>query len=84
MAVPGTALDAALRSDSLYVDIGLNARFDPVTGQTDRNTVFTYSIPGIQVTGSGTTLIHGKETSNNLYDLLGEIASEFESSFTDI
>ncbi len=80
MAAPGTALEAALRSDSLYVDIGLNARFDPLTGQTDRSTVFNYSIPGIQVTGSGTMLIHGKETSNNLYDLLGEIASEFESS----
>ena len=78
--VPGSAQETALRSDSLYIDIGLNARFDSLTGQTDKSTVFEYSISGIQITGSGTTSINGNETSNNLYNLLGEIAEEFESN----
>ncbi|MDD2294311.1 MAG: hypothetical protein PHT29_05430 [Eubacteriales bacterium] len=77
--VPGSAQEAELLGDSLYVDIGLNAQFDPLTGQADKSTVFEYSIPGLRITGSGTTSINGTDTSNNLYNLLGEIATEFES-----
>ena len=77
--VPDSPQEGALQADSLYVDIGLNARFDPLTGQMDKSTVFQYSIPGLQITGSGTTPINGTDTSNNLYNLLGEIAAEFES-----
>lgn len=70
----------ALKRDSLYVDIGLGVSFDQVTSEVDRNTVFNYSIPGINFVGNGTdsTAVLGEDVSNNLYDLLGRIAAEFE------
>lgn len=75
----------ALESDSRFIDIGLNVKFD-LSGAIDKNTVFSYSIPGIKIVGSGTTDIGLKtsaglpeNTSNNLYDLIGEIATNFES-----
>lgn len=77
--VSGSAQETALQSDSLYIDIGLNARFDLITGKADKSTVFSYSIAGIQVTGSGTTSINGADTSNNLYNLFGKIIEEFKS-----
>lgn len=68
-----------LQKDSMYVDIGLGLRFNG--SEVDRGSVFQYSIPGINVVGSGvTTLEDGTEISNNLYDLLGHIATELESS----
>jgi flagellar hook-associated protein 3 FlgL len=73
----------ALKNDKLYVDIGLGLSLDGA-GNVDKNTVFEYSIPGIQFTGNGTTsmTLNGatENVSNNFYDLLGRIATEFESS----
>jgi flagellar hook-associated protein 3 FlgL len=71
-----------LTKDSRYIDIGLNLSFDPATGNTgsvDKSTVFCYSVPGINITGYGTTEIDGKKVSDNLYNLLGEIVTELES-----
>lgn len=85
-----TAADQArLENDSMYVDIGLGIRIipedplDPMNTNTivDPSSVFHYSIPGINIVGSGTTtLTDGTAVSNNLYDLLGEIADQLESS----
>lgn len=70
-----------LKSDSLYVDIGLGVAFDN-NGNVNRDSVFNYSQPGISFIGNGTdtTTISGENISNNLYDLLGSIATEFEKS----
>ncbi len=75
-----------LSRDSMYVDIGLGAKtiadpLDPSKTIVDPGSVFQYSIPGIDVVGSGTCTVNGKIVSNNLYDLLGEIADQFESGF---
>lgn len=72
----------SLKKDSLYVDIGLGVSFDETTGEVDRNSVFNYSTAGINFVGNGTnsTVISGETVSNNLYDLLGRIATEFEKS----
>lgn len=68
---------AALSKDSLFVDIGLNVEF--IGNDIDESTVFAYSVAGINIVGKGTTTIDGEEIPNNLYDLLGAIAGEFES-----
>jgi len=96
-----------LQSDSLYVDIGLGVSFKEPSGEVDKNSVFNYSTPGIDLVGNGVSktattdasgnvlkdtdgniiyaddkvTIDGKAQtiSNNVYDLLGQIASEFES-----
>ncbi|MEA4804386.1 hypothetical protein [Acetobacterium wieringae] len=68
----------SLKSDSMYVDIGLGVSFDETTGGVDRNTVFNYSVAGINFVGNGTSSVDGETVSNNLYDLLGRIAEEFE------
>ncbi|MEI8217039.1 MAG: hypothetical protein WCF96_08060 [Eubacteriales bacterium] len=69
-----------LKSDSLFLDIGLNLEFNPASSQTlDSSTAFNLSIPGINIVGSGTDTIDGNVVPNNLYDLLGAIATEFES-----
>lgn len=77
-----TIIDS-LKSDSRYVDIGLGVSFD-AAGDVNPSTVFNYSIPGIKFTGNGTTsmTLNGvaENVSNNFYDLLGRIATEFESS----
>lgn len=73
------ALFADLEKDSMILDIGLNTKFDSVTGKVDESTVFGYSIAGINIVGRGTVTIGGEEFSNNLYDLLGALASELES-----
>lgn len=75
----------SLKKDSLYVDIGLGVSFNESTGEVDRNTVFNYSIAGINFVGSGTdaSIISGETVSNNLYDLLGRIAEEFEKPDTE-
>lgn len=73
------ALAQKLASQSRSLDIGLGVRIDPITGAVDENTVFHYSIPGIQVSGHGTTDLGGLTASNNLYDLLGQIADRLET-----
>lgn len=74
------ASSAALRGDSQYVDIGLGLQFD-AGNNIDRRSVFEYSVPGINVVGYGTTtLASGDVVSNNIYNILGDLATEFESS----
>lgn len=90
---------STLKDDKLYVDIGLGVDFDGAEN-VKKNTVFEYSIPGIQFVGNGvsktkvtdsvtgdvtyptdTIVIDGttQNISKNMYNLLGQIASEFES-----
>jgi len=73
----------SLKNDPLYVDIGLGVSFDGA-GEIDPNSVFNYSFPGINFVGSGTDkkAVPGEDVSNNLYDLLGRIATEFEKPDT--
>ncbi|MDK2941262.1 MAG: flagellar hook-associated protein 3 FlgL [Acetobacterium sp.] len=73
----------ALKSDALYVDIGLGVTFDEATGDVARNSVFNYSVPGLNFMGYGTTDVAGEKVSNNLYDLLGRVATEFEKEGND-
>lgn len=76
------ATSAALRKDSQYVDIGLGLQFidGDINKPIDRRSVFEYSVPGIDVIGYGTTtLASGDVVSNNVYNILGELAAEFES-----
>jgi len=73
------ALLDTLRNNSMFLDIGLNVEFDSATGIIDGSTVFGYSIPGINIVGSGTVTVDGEKVSCNLYDLLGTIINELES-----
>lgn len=74
----------SLKNDALYVDIGLGVSFDG-DGQIEPKSVFNYSFPGISFMGYGTdtTTVPGEDVSNNLYDLLGRIATEFEKEGND-
>lgn len=65
----------AFKKDTMYVDIGLGVAFDDATGDLDRSSVYHYSLPGIGFVGNGVDSTTG--VSNNLYDLIGEIAKEF-------
>lgn len=73
-----------LSGDSRYLNIGLNLQFDS-SSELVESTAFGYTIQGINITGYGTTsetvTIDGTSTavSNNLYDLLGQIASALEA-----
>lgn len=70
-----------LKNDSLFIDIGLNLQFSPSASQTlDNSTAFNMAVPGINIVGSGTQIVDGVQTPNNLYGLLGAIATEFEST----
>jgi flagellin-like hook-associated protein FlgL len=80
-----------LMSAGLFVDIGMGIRSEdgtsPVPAGTtgsgvDRNSVFTYTLPGIEITGVGTmkSEITGEQVSANIYDLLGEIADSLTAS----
>lgn len=75
-----------LSSDSMFVDIGMGISFipdpgDPTKTIVDPASVFQYSIPGINIVGSGTTTTSsGMTVSNNLYDLLGAAADQLENS----
>ncbi len=84
--LPGKAdIESKLKKDSLFIDIGLNLKFDPAeTNALDSSTAFNLAIPGINFTGSGMTSLNGysraSEAPNNLYSLIGAIATEFESA----
>ncbi|WP_414733582.1 hypothetical protein [Acetobacterium carbinolicum] len=73
-----------LKSDTIYVDIGLGVNFE-ASGEINSSSVFNYSVPGISFVGNGidSTVISGEDVSNNLYDLIGRIADEFEKEGTD-
>jgi flagellar hook-associated protein 3 FlgL len=73
-----------LSKDSMYVDIGLGVNLipdatDPSGTKVDPGSVFQYSIPGINIVGSGQTTAGGMTVSANLYDLLGAIADQLEN-----
>jgi flagellar hook-associated protein 3 FlgL len=79
-----------LQNAGLFMDIGMGIRSESSPPSPsgapyiDRSSVFTYTLPGISVTGVGTTTMSdGSIVSNNLFDLLGAIAANFESDFSD-
>ncbi len=78
-SVANEVLFKKLEKDSMALDIGLNVKIDVLTGKVDDSTVFSYTIPGINIVGRGTVTVGGEEISGNLYDLLGALAAEFES-----
>jgi flagellin-like hook-associated protein FlgL len=84
------ALYKQIMNSGLFVDIGMGIRSEGATttltppastiaSTVDRNSVFTYTLPGIEITGVGTAVssVTGKQVSMNIYDLLGEIANSF-------
>ncbi|MDR2355190.1 MAG: flagellar hook-associated protein FlgL [Clostridiales Family XIII bacterium] len=87
---PATSEDEAalykeLMNAGLFVDIGMGVRSDSassaVAPDVDRNSVFTYTLPGLEITGAGTvTKEDGTKVSANIYDLLGAIADSFSAS----
>lgn len=74
---------SSLKSDERYLNIGLNLSFDN-NGDLVTSSAFSYTISGISIMGYGTTTATVDSTdvsiSNNLYDLLGQIADTLESS----
>nr|WP_319488420.1 hypothetical protein [uncultured Caproiciproducens sp.] len=66
-----------LMGEQTYVDIGMGLSFDS-TGKINDQSVFNSSIPGISFLGCNTT--DGTQTgvSNNLYNLLGQIADKLD------
>ena len=87
---PDYELYQELRNAGLFVDIGLSIRSENVPPSpsaapfVDRNSVFTYTLTGISITGVGqVAMSDGTMVSNNLYDLLGSIADSFEDNFVN-
>ncbi|MDR2771525.1 MAG: hypothetical protein LBB57_05770 [Clostridiales Family XIII bacterium] len=79
------ALYKELMGAGLFVDVGMGIRSDSastaVAPEVDRNSVFTYTLPGLEITGAGTvTTEDGKKVSANIYDLIGAIADSFADS----
>lgn len=78
-----------LSGEAMYVDIGLGIRTipdpsNPGDYMVDPSSVFKYTIPGINLTGSGTlTTRNGESVPNNLYDLVGTIADKLMSTSYD-
>ena len=66
-----------LMGEQTYVDIGMGLNFDS-TGKINDQSVFNSSIPGISFLGCNTS--DGTQTgvSNNLYNLLGQIADKLD------
>jgi flagellar hook-associated protein 3 FlgL len=79
------ALYKELMNAGLFVDIGMGVRSESGSSLSDpyvdRNSVFTYTLPGLEITGAGTvTTAAGERISANIYDLIGSVADEFASS----
>jgi flagellar hook-associated protein 3 FlgL len=79
-----------LMGAGLFVDLGMGVRSDTSASSPsaapyiDRNSVFTYTLPGVSLTGVGSTeMSDGAIVSNNLYDLLGSIVANFDDGFDD-
>jgi flagellar hook-associated protein 3 FlgL len=79
--VADAALIQDLKADGLTLDLGLGLTVN--AGVIDPNSVFAYSIPGIEVMESGVTNINGEDIPNNLYDQLGAIVAELRKSDGD-
>lgn len=82
----------AVKSGVMYVDIGMGIKYD-VDGNVERSTVFEYTVAGVNITGYGQTALtdddgnpiigsdgNPVQASNNLYNLLGQLADSFESA----
>ncbi|HML37263.1 MAG TPA: hypothetical protein PKA19_07585 [Bacillota bacterium] len=67
----------ALAKDGLTVDTGMGLTIG-AAGKADPNSVFTYSITGIEVMSAGYATVGGDQVPNNLYDLLGCVVDELE------
>ena len=76
------ATASALSKDGLTIDIGMGLTVDAVSGDIDSNSVFTYSITGIEVMTAGSSTVvtaaGDEDVPNNLYDQLGRIVQELE------
>jgi flagellar hook-associated protein 3 FlgL len=81
-----------LMDAGLFVDIGLGIQLGTQPGYAvsgtnyvDRNSVFTYTMSGLEITGVGTQKMEdGKaDVSMNLYDLIGALAANFSDSFVN-
>ncbi|MPN19283.1 hypothetical protein SDC9_166650 [bioreactor metagenome] len=66
--------NTGFESEEIYYDIGLGLKTD-VSGQVIEGSAFNISNPGSEVFGTGTD---GNGISNNLYNLLGDLAQQFE------
>ncbi len=62
---------------SIYYDIGLGIQIDSATGDVIEGTAFNISIPGSKMFGTGKD---ANGISNNMYNLLGDIAQMFEDN----
>jgi len=87
---PSYDLYKELLNAGLFVDIGLGIRSENVPPSpssapyVDRNSVFTYTLTGISITGAGkVAMSDGTLVSNNVYDLIGAIADGFEDAFVN-
>ncbi|MDR0569691.1 MAG: hypothetical protein LBG71_00515 [Clostridiales Family XIII bacterium] len=87
---PSYELYKDLQSAGLFVDIGMGIRSENVPPSpagapyVDRNSVFTYTLTGLSVTGAGMVeMSDGTKVSNNIYDILGAVADAFEDSFVN-
>lgn len=70
--ISDTANLAALADEKVYTDLGLGLGFD-ANRNINEQSAFNISLPGISYLGFGTT---GNGVSNNLYNLLGQIADQ--------
>jgi len=66
--------------EAMYYDIGLGLKTDAATGEVMEGTAFNISAPGSEMFGTGTD---SNGITNNLYNLLGEIAQMFEDDNLD-
>ncbi|MDR1135020.1 MAG: hypothetical protein LBL49_02410 [Clostridiales Family XIII bacterium] len=87
---PMNDLYNSLMNAGLFVDLGMGIRSDTSASSPtaapyiDRNSVFTYTLPGLSITGVGSSVMSdGSVISNNIYDLIGSLASNFEDNFND-
>ncbi|HWQ77238.1 MAG TPA: hypothetical protein VN381_00330 [Anaerovoracaceae bacterium] len=79
-SVPADAdIIKSLQDDGLTIDVGMGLTVN-AGGDIDPSSIFTYSIPGIEVMTAGTTVVNGENIPNNLYDQLSAIVAELEKS----
>ncbi len=69
---------ASLATEQSLVDLGMGLKLN-TNGSVNTQSVFDAAIPGISFMGHGTTTVNGTEVSNNLYNMLGQIADQLES-----
>lgn len=76
----GTDVDTGtFGAEPVYFDIGLGLRTD-AGGNVVAGTALDIATPGSTYFGTGTTTVNGLPISNNLYNLIGQIADAFENN----